>query len=80
MATIEQLLIALPFIWTVQAPHCAVSQPTCVPVRRRFSRMNVTRSVRSSISADTGFPLTFMDTLTDMLESSSGLHFGGGKS
>src|SRR5260370_19883093 len=28
--------------------------------------MSVTRSVRSSISADTGFPLTFMDTLTDM--------------
>src|SRR5579859_3234397 len=71
MATIEQLLIALPFMCTVHAPHCAVSQPTCVPVRRRFSRMNVTRSVRSSSSADTGFPLTFMDTLTVMLASSS---------
>src|SRR5437762_3163694 len=67
MATIEQLLVAFPFICTVQAPHWAVSQPTCVPVKRRFSRMSVTRSVRSSISADTGFPLTFMETLTDML-------------
>ncbi len=25
---------------TVQAPHCAVSQPTCVPVSCRFSRRN----------------------------------------
>ena len=26
---------ALPFIWMAQAPHCAVSQPMWVPVRRR---------------------------------------------
>ena len=67
MATIEQLLIALPFMRTVQAPHCAVSQPTWVPVRRRCSRMKVTRSVRASTSAETALPLTFMDTLTAML-------------
>src|ERR1051325_7373098 len=77
MAKIEQLLIAFPFICTVQAPHWAVSQPTCVPVKRRFSRMNVTRSVRSSISADTGFPLTFMETLTDMLGLLLGIAFRG---
>ena len=32
-----QDLIACPSISTVQAPHCEVSQPTCVPVRPRSS-------------------------------------------
>ena len=31
-ASIEQALIARPFMCTVQAPHWAVSQPTWVPV------------------------------------------------
>ena len=35
IARMLQLFTALPFMWIVQAPHCAVSQPTCVPVRRR---------------------------------------------
>src|SRR5688572_28360000 len=66
MATMEQLLIALPLISTVQAPHCAVSQPTWVPVRRRFSRISVTSRVRASTSAETGLPLTFNATLIAM--------------
>ena len=40
-ASIEQDFTARPFMCTVQAPHCAVSQPTCVPVSRRCSRRNV---------------------------------------
>ena len=32
-ARIEQDFTARPFMWTVQAPHWAVSQPTWVPVR-----------------------------------------------
>src|SRR5512145_301380 len=75
IATIEQLLIALPFMCTVHAPHWAVSQPTCVPVSRRFSRMKVTSSVRASTSAETGLPLTFMDTLIDMRNLPGGLPF-----
>jgi hypothetical protein len=57
---------AAPFMLTVHAPHCAVSQPTCVPVMRRCSRMNVTSKVRSSTSPDTALPFTFMETLTDI--------------
>ena len=30
-------LTALPSTWTTQAPHCEVSQPTCVPVSPRCS-------------------------------------------
>ncbi len=67
MASIEQDFTALPFMCTVQAPHCAVSQPTCVPVRCWCSRMKVTRSVRASTSPATALPLIFMDTLTAML-------------
>src|SRR5690606_36059456 len=39
-----------------------VSQPTCVPVSRRFSRRNCTSRVRASTSPLTGLPLTVMDT------------------
>ena len=31
-ASIVQDFTALPSTWTTQAPHCDVSQPTCVPV------------------------------------------------
>ena len=62
-ASTVQDLAALPSIWTTQAPHWLVSQPTCVPVSRRFSRRNCTSSVRGSIVPVTGFPFTVMDTL-----------------
>src|ERR1700758_5487662 len=49
---------ARPSICTTQAPHWLVSQPTCVPVRFRWSLNRCTRSVRSSTSAATCLPLT----------------------
>src|SRR5580704_8657276 len=54
---------ALPSRCTTQAPHCEVSQPTWVPVRRRCSRRNCTRRVRGSTFAVTGLPLTIRETL-----------------
>ena len=50
-ASIVQDFTASPSTCTTQAPHWLVSQPTCVPVRRRFSRRNWTSSVRGSMSA-----------------------------
>src|SRR5215467_11993002 len=55
-------LIALPSTCTTQAPHWDVSQPTCVPVSRRFSRRNCTRSVRGSTSPVTALPFTVSAT------------------
>src|SRR5262249_43663196 len=55
--------IAWPSTWTTQAPHWEVSQPTCVPVRRRFSRRYCTKSVRVSTSAVTGLPFTVIETV-----------------
>src|SRR3954451_23207940 len=57
-----QDLAAMPSMWTTQAPHCDVSQPTCVPVSRRFSRRNCTSKVRASTSPVTALPFTVMDT------------------
>src|SRR6266404_3904614 len=57
-ASVVQDLTALPSTCTTQAPHCEVSQPTWVPVSRRFSRRNCTRRVRGSTSAVTGLPFT----------------------
>src|ERR1700730_2866933 len=45
-----------------QAPHWLVSQPTCVPVRPRFSRRDCTNSVRFSAFAVCFLPLTVMVT------------------
>src|SRR5262249_8703651 len=55
---------------TTQAPHWDVSQPTCVPVSRRFSRRNCTRSVRGSTSPVTALPFTVSATadMTFLLE------------
>src|SRR4051812_8627819 len=64
-----QLLTDLPSIWTTQAPHCVVSQPTWVPVRPSFSRMKWTRSVRSSQSPLTARPFTVSFTFA-MISSS----------
>src|SRR4051794_28948562 len=57
-ASTVQDLTARPSIWTTQAPHWLVSQPTWVPVRLRFSRSRWTRRVRSSTSAETALPFT----------------------
>src|SRR3954470_5412465 len=57
-----QDFMAMPFTCTTQAPHWDVSQPTWVPVRRRFSRRNCTSRVRGSMSAVTGLPFTVSDT------------------
>src|SRR3982074_1949997 len=59
-------LTARPSICTTQDPHWLVSQPTWVPVRFRWSRRRLTRSVRSSTSAETALPFTVnltVDTL-----------------
>src|SRR3978361_635588 len=58
-----QDLTALPSTCTTQAPHCEVSQPTWVPVSRRFSRRNCTSRVRGSTLALTGLPFTTRDIL-----------------
>jgi hypothetical protein len=50
--------MARPFMWTVQAPHCAVSQPTWVPVSCSVSRRNWTSNVRESTVLVTALPLT----------------------
>src|SRR6266487_5475643 len=55
-------LTALPSTSTTQAPHWDVSQPTCVPVSRKFSRRNCTRSVRGSTSPVTALPFTVSAT------------------
>src|SRR5664279_933401 len=62
-ASVVQDFTALPSRWTTQAPHCEVSQPTWVPVSRRFSRRNCTRSVRGSTLALTGLPFTTSEIL-----------------
>src|SRR3978361_2322158 len=54
---------ALPSRCTTQAPHCEVSQPTWVPVSRRFSRRNCTSRVRGSTLALTELPFTIMEIL-----------------
>src|SRR5664280_3708987 len=53
---------AMPSTWTTQAPHCEVSQPTWVPVSRKFSRRNGTSKGRASTSPVTALPFTVMDT------------------
>src|SRR5579863_6180291 len=62
-ASVVQDLTALPSRCTTQAPHCEVSQPTWVPVSRRFSRRNCTRRVRGSTLALTGLPFTIREIL-----------------
>src|SRR6476660_9632506 len=62
-ASVVQDFTALPSRWTTQAPHCEVSQPTWVPVSRRFSRKNCTSRVRGSTLAVTGLPFTIREIL-----------------
>src|SRR6188768_4580913 len=61
-ANMVQAFTALPFMWTTQAPHCEVSHPTWVPVRRRPSRRYCTSRVRASASAVTALPFTVIET------------------
>src|SRR6266581_8522823 len=61
-ANMVQDFTALPSTWTTQAPHCEVSQPTWVPVRRRFSRRYCTKRVRGSTSPVTALPFTVIAT------------------
>src|SRR6056297_3210740 len=62
-ASVVQAFTALPFTWTTQAPHWDVSQPICVPVRRRSSRRNSESSVSPATSRATGLPFTVKFTL-----------------
>src|SRR6266550_846188 len=61
-ANMVQAFTALPSTWTTQAPHCEVSHPTWVPVRRSPSRKYCTSRVRASASALTALPFTVMET------------------
>src|SRR5215468_5967631 len=47
----------LPFRMTVQAPQLLVSQPTCVPVSPRTSRIKCTNSSLGSTGASRRLPL-----------------------
>ena len=58
-ARMLQDLTERPFMTTVQAPHCAVSQPTWVPVSCRLPRKACTSRVLGATSNDTALPLTF---------------------
>src|SRR5712671_5805973 len=62
-ASVVQDLTALPSRCTTQAPHCEVSQPTWVPVSRKFSRRNCTSNVRGSTLAFTALPFTIIEIL-----------------
>src|SRR5207302_10859434 len=59
--SVVQAFTALPSRCTTQAPHCEVSQPTWVPVSRRFSRRNCTSRVRGSTLPVTGLPFTMRE-------------------
>src|SRR6516164_140196 len=75
-ASTVQDFTARPSIWTTQAPHWLVSQPTCVPVRFRWSRKTWTRSVRSSTSTETALPFTVSLTV-DTYPSPNDFCLGG---
>src|SRR4029077_13815487 len=62
-ASVVQDFTAVPSRCTTYAPHCEVSQPTWVPVSRRFSRRSWTRRVRGSTLALTGLPFTIREIL-----------------
>src|SRR5262245_43231965 len=57
-ASTVQDLTGLPSRWTVHAPQCEVSQPTCVPVMPNVSRSRCTSSSRDSTSASRAAPFT----------------------
>ena len=48
-----------PFMWTVQAPHCAMPQPNFVPFRFRTSRITHRRGMSPGTSTVVERPLTF---------------------
>ena len=49
---------ALPFMCTVQAPHCAMPQPNFVPTKFKWSRSTHNSGVSASVSTDNILPLT----------------------
>ena len=55
----EQERIAMPSIWTVQAPHCAMPQPYLVPVKPIVSRNTQSSGVSGSTSTSCVCPLIF---------------------
>ena len=71
-ANTVQDFTARPSMWTTQAPHWLVSQPTWVPVRRSRSRSNSTKSVLSGTSKVCAVPFTVR--LTSTLSSSALSH------
>src|SRR6201998_4030811 len=73
-ASVVQDFTALPSRCTTPAPHCEVSHPTWVPVSRRFSRRNCTRSVRGSTLALTGLPFTIREILAIALSILAAAH------
>src|SRR5256885_8058216 len=58
LAGIEHERTGRPFMWTVQAPHCATPQPYFVPVRPTCSRITHSRGVVGSTSTSWDLPLT----------------------
>src|SRR5258705_4199882 len=54
---IEHERTGRPFMWTVQAPHCATPQPYLVPVRPICSRITQSRGVVGSTSTSWDLPL-----------------------
>src|SRR6266513_6335347 len=54
---IEHERTGRPFMWTVQAPHCATPQPYLVPVRPTCSRITHSRGVVGSTSTSWDLPL-----------------------
>ena len=57
-ASIRHERTASPFTITVHAPHTPCSQPTCVPVCRRWCRMQSARVVRVGTSIPTFCPFS----------------------
>jgi hypothetical protein len=68
----EQERIALPLMWTVQAPHCAIPQPNFVPVSPTASRNAQSRGVSGSRSMSCCVPLTVSVIIGALLRLQAG--------
>src|SRR2546425_982093 len=79
-ASMLHALTARPSTCTVHAPHCAVSQPMCVPVSPSVVRSRSESNVRESMSAFTDLALTVnamgSDTETSLVEIRRRTAFG----
>src|SRR3984893_18520802 len=65
---IEQDLVAIPSMWTVQAPHWAMPQPYLVPVRLRVSRRTHSSGVSGSTSTCCACPLMVSRGISVLLD------------